>query len=96
MEGSGTTSANAEIKDISKVTTSSENREILLKGTTENVINTKKWFLASLIRVGISLTKNVLAPLAKKVLLPLGGTVLASAKIQLFKRKFIDWAWPNW
>ena len=42
MEGSGTTSANAEIKDISKVTTSSENREILLKGTTENVINTKK------------------------------------------------------
>ena len=94
MEGSGTTSANAEIKDISKVTTSSENST--KKGTTENVINTKKWFLASLIRVGIPLTKNVLAPLAKKVLLRLGGTVLASAKTQLFKRKFIDWAWPNW
>ena len=80
MEVSGTTPAIVEIKDIAKVTASSENREILLKGTTTNVINTKKGFLASLIRVGISLTKNVRAPLAKKVLLPLGGTVVASAK----------------
>ena len=39
---------------------------------------------------GLPLIKNVRAPLATSVLIPLGLTAAASAKKQLFKRKFMD------
>ena len=71
MAGSRILSTNNEIKDIIKVIRPLENRGILLKGTTEKVINQKWRFLGALMRIGLPLIKNVLKPLAKSVLISL-------------------------
>ena len=62
-----------------KVIKSLENRDILLKESSEKVINQKERFHNPLMRVGLTLMKNVLASLAKSVLISLGLTALASA-----------------
>ena len=58
-----------------KVIKSLKNRGILLKGTTKNIITRERGFLSflrPLMRVGLPLIKNVLTPIAKSVLIPLG------------------------
>ena len=67
--GSGITLANNEIEYIIKVIQSLENRGILLRGTTEKINNQDGGFLGnflgSLMKVGLSLMKNVLTPLTR-------------------------------
>ena len=70
------------IKDIKKIIKSLENRGISLKGTTRKNNNQEGWFLNFLkpfMTSGLRLMKNVLAPLAKSVLIPLELTATALA-----------------
>ena len=86
--GSGITLRNNDMKDIMKVVKSLENRGILLKGTTTKISSQKGGFLnylKPLITAGLPLMKNILTPLAKSVLIPLGlsaGILAADATIQ--------------
>ena len=86
--GTGITLTDNEIKDILKVIKSSENREILLKGTTRKMTSQRGRFLnflRPLMTTGLPLMKIVLMPLAKSVLLPLrlpAGMSAADAAIQ--------------
>ena len=50
-----------------------------MKGTTEKFINQKGGFHGSLIKVGLSIMKNVITPLAKNIFLPLGIPPAAAA-----------------
>ena len=82
LRNSGIVLTNNVTKDIVKIISPLENREILLKGTPEK--NTCQEggflnFLKSLLSVGLPLIKSVLAPLAKIVLVPLGLTATPSA-----------------
>ena len=73
-----------------KVITSLENRGILLKETTRKIINQEGGllnFLKPLMTAGLPLMKNVLTPLAKSVLIPLGLTAAASATEAAFQKK---------
>ena len=66
---------NNAIKDIIKVISSLENRGILLKETTEKVSSQERGFLKfvrPLLSASLPLIQNVLTPLAKSVLVPLG------------------------
>ena len=66
---------NNAIKDIIKVISSLENRGILLKETTEKVSSQERGFLKfvrPLLSASLPLIQNVLTPLAKRVLVPLG------------------------
>ena len=68
-------------KDILKIISPLENREIFLKGTPEKITFQEGGFLnflKSLLSVGLPLIKSVLAPLAKIVLVPLGLTATPS------------------
>ena len=70
------------IKDIKKIIKSLENRGISLKGTTRKNNNQEGWFLNFLkpfMTSGLRLMNNVLAPLAKSVLIPLELTATALA-----------------
>ena len=62
---------NSKIKDIVKVIESLENRGVFSKGTTKKSITQE---VRSLL-----LMKNILTPLAKSVLVPLGLTAAATA-----------------
>ena len=62
---------NSKLKDIVKVIESLENRGVFSKGTTKKSITQE---VRSLL-----LMKNVLTPLAKSVLVPLGLTAAATA-----------------
>ena len=104
IKGSGITLTNNEIKDIMKIIKSLENRGILSKGTIRKTTCQKGGFLnflRPLITDGLQLTKNVLAPLAKSVLILLGLTAAAAstadAAIQKKKKKkkFMDQAQQN-
>ena len=64
---------NSKLKDIVKVIESLENRGVFSKGTTKKSITQE---VRSLL-----LMKNVLTPLAKSVLVPLGLTAAAPAAI---------------
>ena len=79
-----------EIKDVIKVMRPLENREILLKWTTEKLISQKGGLLSNylgpLMKVGLKLMKNVLTPVAKSVLIPLGLTA-ASARDSASQKK---------
>ena len=59
IAGHGITLTNNEIEDI-KVIRSLESRGILLKGTTEKVINQKRGFLGLLIKFCLLLVKRYL------------------------------------
>ena len=75
--GSRITLTDNELKDITKVIRSLENRGILWKGTVEKGISQDGGllnFLGLLMKVDLSLMKNVLTPLAKGVLIPLALT----------------------
>ena len=89
--GSGITLTNTEIKVTIKVIKSLENRGILLKGTTTKVANQKGGFLCnvlgSIMKVGLLLMKNVLTPLVKNVLIPLGLMGAASATDAAIQKK---------
>ena len=62
---------NSKIKDIVKVIESLENRGVFSKGTTKKSITQEV--------ISLLLMKNVLTPLAKSVLVPLGLTAAATA-----------------
>ena len=75
--GSRITLTDNELKDITKVIRSLENRGILWKGTAGKCISQDGGllnFLGLLMKVDLSLMKNVLTPLAKGVLIPLALT----------------------
>ena len=62
-KGSGITLTDNEIKDIMKVTNSSQNREILLKGTTRKITSPERGalnILRPLMTAGLPLLKSVL------------------------------------
>ena len=70
---SGITLTINEMKDIIKVIKSLENREISLKKTTRKITSQDGGFLnffRPLMTAGLPLTKSVLPPIAKIVLLP--------------------------
>ena len=72
---SGITLTNNEIKGIIKAIRCLENKGILLKGTTRKITSQEGGFLdflRPLMTTDFPLTKNLLTPLAKSVLLPLG------------------------
>ena len=65
-----------------KVVKSLENRETSLKGTARKITSQEGGFLnflKSLMTAGLPLTKKVLTPLAKSVLIPLVLTAAAAA-----------------
>ena len=71
FKGLEITLTNNEVKDITKMTWSFQNRGILLKGTSKNISNQEVRivnFLSSLMTHGLSLMKNILTSLAKSVL----------------------------
>ena len=73
---------NNEIKDVMKISISSESRGILIKITTRKVTGQEGTFLnflMPLMTAILPLMKNVLTPLAKSVLTPFGLTAAASA-----------------
>ena len=79
--GLGPALTNNEIKDI-KVIKSLHNRGIFLKGTNKKNICQEGGFLNFLIPLmtaGLPLIKKVLTPLARRVLITLGLTAVASA-----------------
>ena len=97
---------NNEIKHIIKVNKSLENRDILLKGSTRNIISQEGGFLnfpRPLITAGLLLTKIVLAPLAKTVFLSFKlspAMSLTEAAIQksnswIKNYSFINFKWRN-
>ena len=70
-----------------------ENRIILLKGNTGNVISQEGGLLnilAPLIRVGVLLMKNVLTLFGKSALVPLGVTVAVSGTDEAIQRKVYE------
>ena len=80
--GSEITLTDNGIKDIMKVVKSLENRETSLKGTARKITSQEGGFLnflKSLMTAGLPLTKKVLTPLAKSVLIPLVLTAAAAA-----------------
>ena len=82
-----------EIKDVVKVSTSLETRRNLLKGTTRKISSQKGGFLnflRLLMSFGLPFMNDVLTPLAKSVLVPLGLTAAASAR-----ERFLDQAWQH-
>ena len=89
--GSEITLTKKEIKDTAKIIRSLENKEILLKGTTTK-INSQEGkflnFLRPIMKDSLLLVKNVLTPLAKIVLVPLGLTAAASATDTVMQKKF--------
>ena len=89
--GSGIMLPNIEIDHIIKVIKSVKNTEILLKGTTRKIKSQEGGFLANtlspLIRTGLPLTKNVLTPLPKRALIPLGLTAAESATDAAVQKK---------
>ena len=84
------TLTNSEIKHITKVIKSLQNREVLLKGTTKKTISQEGGFpnfLRPLMTAGLPLMKNVLTPLSKSVLVPVGLTAAASATDAAIQKK---------
>ena len=79
-----------EIKDIKKVIRSLKNRMSLLKGTIRKFPGQEVGFLdflRPLMSVNLTLIKNILTPLAKSVLVPLGLTKAASATNAAIQKK---------
>ena len=73
-----------------KVINSLENRGILLKGTTKDVVSQGVRllnFLILLMTAGLPLIKSVLTPLAKGFLVPLGLSAVASATDPAIQKK---------
>ena len=80
--GLGISLTNNEIKDFIKVINSLENGGILLKGTTKRTTSQKGGFLnffRPLVTTDLPLMKNLLTPLTKSLLVPLGLTTESSA-----------------
>ena len=74
MTDSGITLTNDEIRDIMRAIKTSENKGILLKGTTRKITSQEEGFLNSLrplMTAGLQLIKSVLTPLAKGFLISL-------------------------
>ena len=84
----GLTLTNNEIKDIMKAIKSLENREILLKGTTTKTTSQEGGFLSflgPLMTASLPLMQNVLTPLAKIALIPLGLSAGVSSRCSYLK-----------
>ena len=74
MTDSGITLTNDEIRDIMRAIKTSENKGILLKGTTRKITSQEEGFLnflRPLMTASLQLIKSVLTPLAKGFLIPL-------------------------
>ena len=83
-----------EIKYIIKVIRSFENREILLKRTTRKITSQEQGFLdflSPLMSTGLPLMENVLTPLAKRILVPLGLTKAVSARDVAIQKKIFGY-----
>ena len=65
-------------------------RRILLIEITENVIDQKRRFAGSLMKVGLSLVRNIPTPPAKNVLLALGVTGATSATDAVIQKKTLQ------
>ena len=81
---------NNERKDIIKVIKSLENRGILLKGTTRKITSQEGGllnFLRPSMTTALPLMKNILTPLTKSVLVPLGLTAAVSETDATIKKK---------
>ena len=90
---SGISLTNNEIKDTVKVIKHLENRRTLLKGTTRKVTSQKEGFLnflRVLMAAGLALMKNVLTPLAKKILLPFGLSARMSPVNPAIQKKIYE------
>ena len=89
VEGSEITLTNNEIEYVMKsnLWKSFKNKGVLLKGTTEKVINQKAGLLVPLIRAGLPLMTNLLTSRIKNVFLPLGITVAVSATGAAIQKK---------
>ena len=76
---------NMGINELRKKITATEDRVVLLKGTTKKFMNQNRGFLRSLMRIGLLLMKNIPTLLAKNVFLSLGrttATIVIDAAIQ--------------
>ena len=76
-----------------KVIKSLENKRILLKGTTRKIASQEGEclnFLKSLITTGLPLMKNVLTPLTKSFLIPLGLTVASATDAAVQKTIYVS------
>ena len=82
------------MKDIMRVITSLEKRGILLKGTARKIAGQEGGlfnFLGPLMKTGLPLMKNVLTPLVKSVLIPLGlRTAISAANVAIKQSYFCD------
>ena len=88
-KGDGITVTNNEIKDITKVIKSVENRRIFLKGTARKITSQKEGFpnfIRPILTDGLPLIKNVLTPSAKGVLTPLKLTAASAADAAIPKK----------
>ena len=88
-KGDGITVTNNEIKDITKVIKSVENRRIFLKGTARKITSQKEGFpnfIRPILTDGLLLIKNVLTPSAKGVLNPLKLTAASAADAAIPKK----------
>ena len=85
--------AKNEIKDIIKAIESLENREIILKVSAWKTTS-QEWgflnFLKPLMTVDLPLIKNVLTPLVKSALIPLGLWAAASATDAAIQKKICE------
>ena len=90
ITGSGITLRNNQIKDIVKVIKSLEKQRNFIKGTTRKCTSQEGEylnFLQSLMTAGLPLMKNVLTPLDKSILIPLGLTTAALATDAAIQKK---------
>ena len=89
VEGSEITLTNNEIEYVMKsnLWKSFKNKGVLLKETTEKVINQKAGLLVPLIGAGLRLMTNLLTSRIKNVFLPLGITVAVSATGAAIQKK---------
>ena len=81
---------NNQMKDVIKVTTSLENRGILLKGTTRKVDSEKERFPSfpkPLMLIGLPLMKNVFTWSARSILITLGLTTAVSGTDAAIQKK---------
>ena len=91
--GLGITLTTNEIKDIINAIKFLEHRAILLKENTRKINSQEGDFLQPLMTAGLPLVKNVLTPLARSVLLPLGLIAAASATDAAIPVKLFEWQW---
>ena len=83
---------NRQVANLHKVLANNLSTDIKLSKTQSKMIQSGVflgWLLGLLLKVGMPLMKNVIKPLAKSVLIPLGLTAAASAADAGIHKKFL-------